>query len=453
MKFTLLRVALTSLTLGVCSSGFAQESVPIEYYRPLRNSVSVGIRMIGGNAKVNFKNLGNIPSRASTLSDQGRAYDNGSWISDTQRTDESNADALYGIGAAVTQTSGTVTTQTWTDRNYINGTNRYQLVDNVSYVDSANPATNYTTQRIRGEFANHVADHTRGWAFNSTDQIGESGGAPYVDMSDYNVTTAGGSAQAEGENSRGIELQFAHIIKRYKRFEWGVNFSAGVSDINVKTRQLVRANLIKTTDRYGIRTSDSSNNVIGASSFPNWWYNSTADLISVDANSVVTGAATSEAYTYNSEQYKFLQYTNPLSTGAVSYGNADVYGYWQVKGAYYMLRVGPTARFELSKKWTISASIGVAGAFAGTRFIADEFILLDDVSGPIRVQEESEEKRIVPGYYGDINIERWITVRTGFYLGYGYEKLGDYTQHLGARSAQIDLGTSSGFRFGVITRF
>jgi hypothetical protein len=451
MKFPLPRVALTTFALGVCASGFAQESVPIEYYRPLKNSVSVGIRMIGGNAKVNFSNLGDIPARFGGANSAGRGYNNGSWSVDAPSDDESNPDSAYGVGTAKTSDDGK--TRTWTDRIWINGTNRYQLVDHVEYTDSADPSTNFTTARIRGEYTNYAAPFTRGWSYTSPSQIGESGGAPYVDMSNYAVTPAGGSAQAEGDSSRGIELQFGRIIKRYKRVEWGFNLSAGVSDINVKTTQQIRANLIKTTDRYAIRPTDSNGNVVNAASFPNSFYNSGADNVTIEAFTVVTGAATSERYDYISEQTKFLDYANPLLSDVVSYGNADVFGYWQIKGAYYMLRVGPMVRFQTRKNWTISASLGMAGAFAGTRFIADEFILLDDVAGQLRIREESEEKRFVPGYYADINIERWLTVRTGFYIGYGYEKLGDYTQHLQGRSAQIDLGSSSGFRFGIITRF
>ena len=126
-----------------------------------------------------------------------------------------------------------------------------------------------------------------------------------------------------------------------------------------------------------------------------------------------------------------------------------------------MLRLGPVVRFPVSKNWTISVGAGAAGAFVGTKFTVDEYISLEDVAGnPIRYQSSvnekqstTEEKRFLPGFYADVNIERWLTVRTGVYVGYGYEKLGDYTQHVGGRSAKVDLGADGGFRFGIITRF
>jgi hypothetical protein len=125
MKFTPARAALISLTLGVCSVGFAQENVPIEYYRPLRNSVSVGVRMIGGNSTVKFRNLGSIPNRGlgGANSALGRAYDNGRWSAeptgDELRASDRLGDESYGVNTATTVTEGTKVTKTYTDRIYL----------------------------------------------------------------------------------------------------------------------------------------------------------------------------------------------------------------------------------------------------------------------------------------------------------------------------------------------
>jgi predicted porin len=52
-----------------------------------------------------------------------------------------------------------------------------------------------------------------------------------------------------------------------------------------------------------------------------------------------------------------------------------------------------------------------------------------------------------------MNAEYWLTQRTGFYVGVNYESLGDYDQTLGGRTAKIDLGSGTGFRLGLTTRF
>jgi hypothetical protein len=463
MKSSLPRVALVSLTLGFASAGFAQEAVPIEFYRPLKNSVSVGVRMIGGNAKVTFGNLGTIPSRYSAYNDAStdqKIYDNGSWTKTTARKhdvdDEKAAeDKLY--GEANGTTSGN--TKTWTERVWLNDDQtRYRLETHIRYTDEEHPEYNYTTSYIAGEYVRYIEGTHNGltynWVYNSTGQIGGTDGNAYVDMSSYSVTSSGATAQAESKTSGGVELQFSHIFKRYKRFEWGINFSAGASDINAKTRSAIGANLVKTTDRYMLASRDSKGNLVGPSSFPNWWYASGDDFETITDKYIIYNEGEPEEieYTYASENLKYLDYANPLALGSTEVP-VDVFGYWQIKGAYYMLRVGPIIRFPISKNWTVSVSAGVAGAYVGTDFIVDEYIELPDVAGNIRIQEGSSEKRFVPGYYGDINIERWLTVRTGFFAGYGFEKLGDYSQSVRGRTAQIDLGSSSGFRFGIITRF
>ena len=469
MKSFLPRVALTCLTLGVCSAGFSQDPVPIEFYRPLKNSVSIGVRMIGGNAKVGFSNLGNLS--APTNSRTTGVYDNGSWSADSQRTTESNAQTVYGefgTGAVADADPNDTdaTTRTWSERTYSANGRRYTIVNHVRYTNNADSTKNYTTSQIIGDYVNYdtalQTGSTRGWSFNSPSQVGGADGATYVDMSNYSTTSTGDTAQAESDSSAGVELQFSHIFKRYKRFEWGLNFSAGAANINAKTRGTIRSRLNKTTDRYFLEPADSRGASVDPSDFPNWWFTSSdANAVSDTVQTVVTGAATATDYTYAIENYRYLNYASPNSLGTSDVGVATVSGYWQIKGAYYMLRLGPVVRFPVSKNWTISVGAGAAGAFVGTKFTVDEYISLEDVAGnPIRYQSSvnekqstTEEKRFLPGFYADVNIERWLTVRTGVYVGYGYEKLGDYTQHVGGRSAKVDLGADGGFRFGIITRF
>jgi hypothetical protein len=438
MKFPLPRVALTTFALGVCASGFAQESVPIEYYRPLKNSVSVGVRMIGGKAKVGFSNLGNIPLPAagSFTGTAARSYDNGAI-----GTDEDRTVTVGSTPGEIRDENGNLTATTVTEiirDPAVNG--RYQVRQVVTRTDVATSAVT-TEERILSDNLEYLDGFSRNWLYNSAAQYNSTTGQ--VDMSNYGVAPSSGTADAESENGKGVELQFARVIKRYKRFEWGVNFSAGVSDINAKTTQQIRADLLTTTDRYNLRPGSMG----GADRF-----NSTTDFEKIAATT--TGSATGVSYEYDFERPHYLDPNGTrIRDGEVTPGAADVTGYWQIKGAYYLLRVGPTARFEIAKNWTVSVSAGAAGAFVGSRFIADEYITLPDVDGQIRTREEGEKKAFVGGYYADVNIERWLTVRTGFFLGYGTEKLGDYTQELRGRKAEIDLGSSSGFRFGIITRF
>ncbi|ATC65626.1 hypothetical protein CMV30_17675 [Nibricoccus aquaticus] len=303
-----------------------------------------------------------------------------------------------------------------------------------------------STDTILAEYLNYSDGATRYWAYNQPGQTNSTNGT--VDMSIYSVAPSGSVAEAESDGSAGVELQFAHVIKRYKRFEWGINFSAGASEINAKTRKRIGANLVTTTDRYTLRTG---------SSFENYaYFDSTVhnDTVTVDRGTV-DASGNPITYDYFAEKNHLLRRDNAqrILDGAITPNGANVDGYWQIKGAYYMLRLGPIVRVPIAKKWTVSASAGGALAFVGSRFLVDEYIELPDVIGTIRFQGEGEEKAMVGGYYADVNIERWLTVRTGFFAGYSVEKMGNYTHEFAGRKADVDLGTSGGFRLGIITRF
>ncbi len=459
MKSLFPRVALTSLALGVCASGYAQDPVPIEFYRPLKNSVSIGVRRIGGDAKVKFSGIGRIPS--VTIPDllsttNSRGYDNGIVYADGKSTYEINntdtdnngtLDAYRDVSEPVTSTAtngDTLSTVTTFSRLDVAG-GRFRQMRNVTVRNTTTNTLVSSTDTILQEFLNYNDGATRNWAYNQPGQTNSTNGT--VDMSIYSVAPSGSVAEAESDGSAGVELQFAHVIKRYKRFEWGINFSAGASEINAKTRKRIGANLITTTDRYSL---------LPGSSFENYAYFDSSthnDTVTVDTGLLdTTGAPIT--YDYLAEKNHLLsRNAQRILDGAITPNGANVDGYWQVKGAYYMLRLGPVVRVPIAKKWTVSASAGGALAFVGSRFIVDEYIDLPDVVGPIRFQGEGDEKAMVGGYYADVNIERWLTVRTGFFAGYSVEKMGTFTHEFAGRKAEVDLGTSGGFRFGIITRF
>jgi hypothetical protein len=461
MKSFLPRVALTCLTLGVCSAGFSQDPVPIEFYRPLKNSVSIGVRRIGGDAKVKFSNIGSISSLTiPSLDGTGnRVYDNdvigadalgvgGSRPAEMNNVDTNGDGVFDAYRSVVTSTSDTNIRTTTTITRLDMGGGRYQerqtvMIENVGTTGS--PTTISNTETILGEYLAYQDGVTRLWSYNSVDQTNPTNGT--VDMSIYSVAPSGAVAEAESEGSSGVELQFARVIKRYKRFEWGINFSAGSANINAKTRQRIRANLITTTDRY---TLEPGSEFVDYGDF-----NSSTNFdTKVETRTELDADGNQITYEYLSERdHRLGRSVNRIVNGEVTPDGADVDGYWQIKGAYYMLRLGPVIRMPITQKWTASVSFGGALAYVGSRFLIDEYIEKPGVIGPIRFQGEGSEKALVGGYYGDINLERWMTVRTGFFAGYSIEKMGNYVHKFAGRSADVDIGSSGGFRFGIITRF
>jgi hypothetical protein len=138
-------------------------------------------------------------------------------------------------------------------------------------------------------------------------------------------------------------------------------------------------------------------------------------------------------------------------------GGALVKGLWQVKGAYFMVRVGPSFRLQLTERLGVNASLGVAGAYAGTIYSVAETFSVPDMPetlvGSSVGTEHSSETKFLHGYYADFNMEWAANERTGLFGGLTAQKLGDYDQSIGGRTARIDLGSAVGIRAGVNIKF
>jgi hypothetical protein len=146
-------------------------------------------------------------------------------------------------------------------------------------------------------------------------------------------------------------------------------------------------------------------------------------------------------------------------------GTAYVHGDYQLKGAYYLAHLGPNFRYRFNDRFAISGTAGLALAYIGTVFKASEYVhtwydvdhqIFDnvDIAPRYDVNESNSTHKFVPGIYYDLNAEYWMTERTGFYLGVTGQQMRSFQQNkLSGRTATIDMGTNSGWRIGIMTRF
>jgi hypothetical protein len=148
-----------------------------------------------------------------------------------------------------------------------------------------------------------------------------------------------------------------------------------------------------------------------------------------------------------------------LSTDQKVAGAVAVTGNWQVKGSYLMLRFGPSLHAQLTDRLGLSASLGLAGAYAGTRYSAYEYFTNPDDAGQLIETSASETplsstaSEFLGGYFADLNLDFAASETIGLFGGFTAQQLGDYEQKLGDRSARIDLGSSIGIRGGISIKF
>ncbi|MEI6107711.1 MAG: hypothetical protein WCR49_11935 [Opitutae bacterium] len=391
-----------------------------EVYVP-KTSVNLGFRMLSSGAAVHFGRLGNVPVNTTIApASEGavrRLYNNGTVSVDAIRDEE---------------TASTTTT--------LPG-GRYQTSTNVTDMGPdgvLGTADDVTTNVITGNRLSYQAGVTRNWSDNSATQLTTKPG--YVAMSSYSATSDGGFRDSKQGATAGMELQYTRAFGRLsRRTEWSVITGISLNSINGKTSGSVVSTLHTSTDFYSF-------NGLAAPGAP-YVAPSTGDLNDANGNLILTGG---------------LETTTPissvpdatLSTTTAATGGTTVNGNWQVKGGYFMVKLGPSLHTQFTERFGVSASLGMAGAYAGTHYTAVESFVTPDNNGVIVSTEEvSDANKFLAGFYADLNFEWAANERTGLFAGLSAQKFDGYDQSVGGRTARIDLGSTVGLRGGISIRY
>ncbi len=390
-----------------------------QWFSP-RSKLTIGFRMLDSGAAVDFGGLGSVPfANPIVPAAQGaahRAYSNGAVGLDSLRSNEVNASGQQ------TSTPG----------------GRYQTTTPVT-VDGV------TTERLTGDYVSYTPGVTRNWEVRSQAQFLETPG--YVAYRSYSAISEGATAHDEQGATGGVELQFIREIGRGSRhLNWGLAAGIALSDISSKTSGTVTSALRTYTDYYSL-----NGKTIPLSQLQNPLVDS-----SLDTND----DGFTNAYEYTVPLNSIPEAS--MSTDVTVAGGASVTGRWAVKGAYFLVKVGPTLRTQITDRLGMTASIGFAGAYAGTRYSATEsFNVPELINQPIETVDpdtgaktiSSSKSKFLTGYYADLNVEWDTNGVLGLFGGVTAQQLDSYDQNLAGRTAKIDLGSAVGVRGGVSIRF
>jgi hypothetical protein len=382
-----------------------------QWYVP-NKQITVGFRLLSAGGRVDYGNLGTVPLnvalRPLSEGEVSRGYNNGTVLVDGVRSNEKDAD-----GNQITPDA--------------NG--RYQT--RTTPTDGSDPTVN-------GDFLSYRAGRTREWSYADASQVTADG---RIAMSAYSATSDGAGATQDTEGSAGVEFAFTRTLgKLTQRAEWGISAGVALNSINNKTSGSVLSTLHTNTDYYSL-------NGLSAPAAP-YAGPSRVDLVDASGTVITTNG---------------LETTTPISSlpdgptvTTSTVGGVTVNGNWQVKGAYFMVRLGPSVRARLTQRLGLNASVGIAGAYAGSTYSALESFAVPNIADTVSTQEEIEKSSVtkfLSGYYADLNLEWAATERTGLFGGVSAQQFGDYEQLLNGRTARIDLGSTVGLRGGVTVRF
>ncbi len=400
-----------------------------EFVAP-KSKLSVGFRILSSGGRVDFKHLGTVPSLFTVAPASAgavqRDYTNGIVSVDSLRPAEKDTDGNQ------TSTPG--------GRYSVYGTTTFPILDADGNVTGTENATIKT-----GDFLSYMPGLTRQYQVGSAAQLSQPG---YVSFDIYSAISDGGSTSKKQGPTGGVEFQFSREFGRGShRLQWSLIAGVALNDINSKSAGTVSSTLHTYTDYYStngqsITTANLSNPSYGP------YYDSNSNLIS--ASGTETTVPISAVPDPN------------LSKATDDKGAASVAGKWQVKGAYFMVKLGPSVRTQITNRLGVNASLGVAGAYAGTRYSASESFSVASLPGLVFAVSDpadgsdvisSTTAKFLTGYYAEMNLEWATNEALALFGGVTAQKLSTYEQKLGDRIAKIDLGSTVGIRGGVSIRF
>lgn len=300
--------------------------------------------------------------------------------------------------------------------------------------------------RLSGEGIDVPDDgRTNSWTYKSSSQVVDDNSG--IAFHRYSTESDGSLINAESSGSAGMDMEYSLRFGSFGRVQpdrtrpisWGAMFGASLSGINAKSHDTISATLVTLTDTYSLD---------GAAPPPApYLAPSTATLTGVDANG--------NSVTYTVDNTTFLSNRPYSRTETRDVGAAEVTGFWQVRGGYYTMRIGPWMRWRVTERFAVRASIGATYAYLGVTSRYDERLTSMDLPDFIRTAERSQAaKYSMFGGFAALDAEWWLSDTTGLFASFTFEQLErNFQMNVGGRSADVSLSSSSGFRIGITKLF
>lgn len=322
-----------------------------------------------------------------------------------------------------------------------------------------NPIYTLTTTNTDGTTSVHIiaptpAGFTNTWTFTDPKQIRDDGS---LDFHSYAADVVDSGLHTRNpKTGMGVDLTFARDMGNLtKRLEWKLIFGASLTDIKSHTSDTLSATVTTITDNYGV-------NLNGQAALPTPPYTAPSfkQVPEYDANGLPVYDATGAQVLDYVETTIYLSNTPTGRTTTVTAGT--VFNKWDLKGAYFTFRLGPSISYLITEHLRFNLSAGIALVYAGTQYSVEQ-TYQPETADPVVSTDSSDEGKFLPGYFVDATLQYDITERAGFYAGAGYQDTGSYTQSAelndtftgshASYKALVNLSGLSGFRMGMTFKF
>ncbi|BET65285.1 hypothetical protein ASA1KI_02030 [Opitutales bacterium ASA1] len=287
--------------------------------------------------------------------------------------------------------------------------------------------------------------YTNTWTMLGAGQVLPDGSG--IAFHNYSTRSDGATVDAESGNEPGFDMELswrfggfgARMADHRRRGSWGAFAGLGLTDINAKANATINASLVAIRDVYSL---DGARPPTGPYTGP-----STETITVIGADGTETSVVVDTTILLGNEPFS--------RTETVQVGGAELEGFWQVRGSYFATRAGMWARWRVAPQLSVRASAGVSFKFLGLDMRYDEWMDSEALRAEIRDAGQAETTKYDSiGLFGSVDVEFWLTRRTGFFASFTYEALeDDLALTVGGRTADIQLSSGTGFRVGLTTLF
>jgi hypothetical protein len=319
------------------------------------------------------------------------------------------------------------------------------------------------TEDANGKQVNLGLPRTHVWIFDNSSQVDTTNRTLSFHSLSTDPSPTGQVIVESKGRSIGFDIDISREFGRRNKLSWGSTFGASIHDVNVKTRQDVNTKLRVITDTYSLAGIDlgSTKSAKGWIRVPVW--SSTPIL---DSNGNIIGyeqlkdAEGNPVWTRaNPEPISLPDHPQSRDEGDSTLTDAVVAGYYQVRGSYITLRLGPYLAYNLNEYWQIRAGAGLTYTVLGAQFIYEQSYYAKDaiikkwlLGGSTRELKTHVSTQF--GYYAEAELDWLINKKTGFFLGAIHESYSTsptYTHEL--MKADVSLSSGTGIKTGITTRF
>jgi hypothetical protein len=290
--------------------------------------------------------------------------------------------------------------------------------------------------------------HTNTWSYTYPSQATDDGN---IAFHTYSAEIIDSTVRRKDANSAaGLDVAVSRDMGKLfgTRATWSIIAGVSMNDIAVKTSGNVEARLTTLTDLYSL---DGQAVPAAPYSAPS---SSSASVLDSAGNAIVNADGSASTTTVDTT---VLLTNQPIDrTTQTAIDSTSVTARWQLKGAYFTFRAGPSVWLPFTTRLRASVTAGPAIVYAGSTY---SVIQSFQPATGLEITDSSSEtaNHVMPGYFADASLQFDLTSRTGLFAGAVMQSAGSYTQSIDNAAAhyttKVDFKNQNGLRAGMTIRF